>query len=140
MSIRVWMMSTLFLLVACEKAPPEEAILAHIKAMQQAIEARQAGGVLDFIADDFHGSHGLDKEGLRRLLIAQFLRHGHVNMLITNMDVSVGVTVGDKASIKGVVLLTGSDHNIPQEGRLYKITGEWQLRKGNWLLVSLQWE
>lgn len=124
----------------CSKTPPEDAILANVNAIRQAIEAKQSSEVLDFITEDFQGRHGLDKQGVRRLLVMQFLRHANVTILITKMNIHVNTTVPDQASMVAVVLLMGTDHLLPRDGRLYNVTGEWQLRDGNWLLTKLVWK
>lgn len=125
---------------ACSRTPPEEAILSNIKSMQQAAENKEARGAVKYLADNFSGNRGIDKTGLRRILAGVFLRHQNINVAITRMDIEVKTEDPFSAIMNGVVILTGAENILPQDGRVYKVTGEWQLQDDEWILVRAQWE
>lgn len=130
----------ILLLAACGGAGPEAEIRANIASMQEAVEARESGGAVKYLAEHFTGSHGADKQALRRILMAQFLRHQNINVAITRLDISVNEYNPVTARMNAVVLLTGADGLLPRDGELINVSGDWELHEGEWLLVSAQWE
>jgi hypothetical protein len=125
---------------ACSRTPPEEAILSNIKSMQEAAENKEARSAVKYLADNFSGNREIDKTGLRRILAGVFLRHQNINVAITRMDIEVKAEDPFSAMMNGVVILTGAENILPQDGRVYKVSGEWQLQDDEWMLVRAQWE
>lgn len=132
----------LILLIAfgCSKTPPEEAIRANIKAAQQAVEDRDAGDAVEHLAEDFMGNGRWTKRELRRYLTAVFLRHKNIHVMITRLDVEVASGDPNFATMNAVAVATGARNILPQDGRIYKLDGEWRNLDGDWLLVRLNWE
>lgn len=124
----------------CSRTSPEEAIRANIKAAQQAVEERDASDAVEHVAEHFLGNGRLTRQDLRRMLIGIFLRHQNINVVITRMDVNVNPHDPMSADMEGVVVATGAQNLLPQDGRIYKISGEWQDIDGEWMLVRLDWE
>src|SRR5687768_13941080 len=52
-------------LAGCARTPPEEALRASIAAMEQAAEARDADALGEFLAEDFVGPGGMDRDTFR---------------------------------------------------------------------------
>ncbi|HEY3488153.1 MAG TPA: hypothetical protein VGL10_08805 [Gammaproteobacteria bacterium] len=128
------------LAVACSDTPPEQAIRAHITAMQQAVKEKKSAAAVEHLAEHFTGSHGLDKQGLRRMLIGLFVQHRTINVAITRMDITVNEYNPVSAKMEAVVLLTGAQGLLPQDGEILNISGDWELLDGEWLLVNARWE
>jgi hypothetical protein len=136
-------MFVLLLLVpvsACTKTPPQEAILANIQSMQEAAENKEPRKAVEYLAENFAGNHGIDKMGLRRIMAGIFLQHQNINVAITRMNIEINPLDPYRASMDGVVILTGAANILPQDGRMYKVTGEWQLQDDEWMLVQARWE
>ena len=127
-------------LLSCSKSVPEEAILANIESMQQGLEERKASKSIEFMAESFVGSHGLDKKTLRKVLIGQFLRHKNITVVITRMDIEVNPNDPSSATMEGVVVATGADRYLPKDGHIYKVRGDWQQQDDEWVLLRLSWE
>src|SRR5690606_3325309 len=51
------------LAAGCARTPPEQALRDAFGGLQAAIESRDAGDVAGFLAEDFIGPGGLDREG-----------------------------------------------------------------------------
>lgn len=130
----------MLLLASCSKTPPVEAVQANIDAIQLAIEEKNTGAIMQHVLDTFRGNESLDKSNLRKLLAVHFIRHKNINVVITRMDVNHDPKFPFHASMEGVVALTGAENILPQDGRLFKVSGKWQLHDGDWLLDSLNWE
>ena len=131
----------LFSLVsACSKTPAEETILANIHSMQQAAEDKKPRAAVEYLADGFAGNQGVDKMTLRRIMVGLFLRHQNVHVTIPRMDINVNPQDQYSASMEGVVILAGAENILPQDGRMYKVSGDWQYIDGEWMLVRARWE
>lgn len=124
----------------CSETAPEQAIRQQIEALQEAVEERSAGRVIDGLSEQFLGNAQLDKRAMHRLLVGLFLRHKEINLLITKMDISVNPDDPLSAAMHGAAIVTGAQHLIPEDGRVYSVAGHWQKLDGDWLLVSLTWE
>ena len=108
--------------------------------MQQGLEERKASKAIEFLAEEFAGNHGLDKITLRKVLIGQFVQHQNITVVITRMDITVPEHDPYQATMEGVVVATGAKRILPQDGRIYKVKGDWRYIDKEWLLVNLQWE
>lgn len=128
------------MLAACGKTPPEEAILANIKASQKAVENRDAGDAVKYLTDNFSGNRGMDKQELRRLLAVIFLQHKNINVVITRMDIKVNEYDPSTATMEGVVVATGADRLLPSDGRIFKVNGDWILQNDEWRLSKISWQ
>ena len=128
------------LLSSCSKTPPVEAIENNLAVIQAAIEAKNNGDVMEHILDSFRGNEHLDKTNLRKLLAAHFLRHKNINVVVTTMQVEHNPKSPFYAYMHGLVAITGAEHLLPEDGRIFKVSGQWELHDGDWLLAKLDWQ
>lgn len=129
----------LLALGGCGGPPPEQAVRAQIAALQAAIDARDAGGVADLLAEDFIGNDGLDKRGARRLAAGIFLQYRDVSGRIGPVRVELR---GEKDAIARFTVLAtaGSGGLLPQDGQVYEVETAWHLEGSDWRLRSAQWQ
>lgn len=128
------------MLSCSSKTGPEEAIRANINAIAQAVEDKDTGEVLDYVTEQFLGNGRMDKQDLKGLILAYYLRHKKVNVVVTRMDIEVNEYDPYSAKMQGAVLLTGTDRLLPENGRMVNVSGEWQKRGDDWLLARLDWQ
>lgn len=125
------------LLAGCARTPPEEALRARVAALEAAIDARDAGALRGFLADDFIGPGGMDDAGARRLAQGMFLRYRDVGTRLGPLAVELQdrhATVRFDAVVTG-----GAGTLLPQSGQVYDVTTAWRLEDGDWRLVSAEW-
>ena len=127
-------------LQACSKPPAEEQIMQNIKAVQVALENKNTGDVLSFIDDNFSGSHELDKQQLRRLLAAQFLQHKNIQVNVVSLDIRLDEVYQQRAYMDAAVIATGGTRWLPDDGRIWKLEGEWTLTGDGWKLYKMAWK
>ncbi|HEV7609774.1 MAG TPA: hypothetical protein VGO61_20735 [Steroidobacteraceae bacterium] len=73
-----------FLLVACAaKSSDEERVRELIANIEAAAEARDASDVLEYVADDYADSSGVDKQQLRDFLRGYFLAHPKLELVVS---------------------------------------------------------
>jgi hypothetical protein len=71
------------LLAACTaKSSDEEQVRALIDSVEAAAEARDASDVLEYVADDYADSSGLDKPQLQNFLRGYFLAHPRLELVV----------------------------------------------------------
>jgi hypothetical protein len=116
---------SILLLAACGGAGPEAEIRENIAYMQQAVEDRESGASVKYLAEHFTGA---------------LLRHQKINVAITRLDISVNEYNPVTARMNAVVIVTGADGLLPRDGDLINVSGDWELHSGEWLLVNAQWE
>lgn len=134
------LLSLILLLPACGGAGPEAEIRENIASMQEAVEARESGAAVEYLAEHFSGPHGAGKQDVRRLLLAHFLQHRKINVTITRLDISVNEYNPVTAQMEAVAIVTGADGLLPRNGEILNISGDWELHDGEWLLVGARWE
>lgn len=122
----------------CRRVPEEQRLREAIAAMEQAAEARQPGAVVEWVSDDFVGSHGLDREQLRRLLQARMFGRAAVGVTLGPLQVELQDSY---ATVRFVALLTGGSGGLlPDQARGYRVTSEWRLEDGDWRVHRADWE
>ncbi|GMR09077.1 MAG: hypothetical protein BMS9Abin26_2090 [Gammaproteobacteria bacterium] len=127
----------LFFFAGCEKTPDEVLLRQNITDMQTALEQRQAGDFLQHVAEDYQDNYGQDIKSLKRLLLANFIRHSNINTFINNIEVTIS---GGTATITFTATLTGGQGLIPDSGRIYTVITKWRKQSSDWLLFSARWE
>lgn len=121
----------------CARTPPEQALRARVAALEQAIDARDAGALREFLADDFIGPGGMDDTGARRLAQGIFLRYRDIGTRLGPLEVKVQDA---HARVEFDALVTGgAGALLPQSGRVYDVRTAWRLEDGEWRLVSAEW-
>ena len=127
------------LVSGCRKDDPEQAVRHHVEAMQQAIDARDAGDVEALLAEDFIGNDGLDRRGARQLAAGMFLRYRDAGARIG--PVSVELRGESEAIARFSVLATGGDGGLlPEHGQVYQVETGWRLVDGEWRLLNAGWK
>lgn len=136
----LWPLLLLLLLtpLGCHRTPPEQRLHETVIALQAALEARDAAGTRDVLADDFVGPDGMDRDAAAAMARLVFLRHRNVAVSLGPMR----TTLQDShATVAFTALVTGGQGGLlPESGRIYHVRSGWRLEAGEWKLTSAQWE
>ena len=124
------------LIPACQRDDAQAALRATVQRMQQALEERQPQAFLQHIDPSFNGPEGLDKDGLHRLLVYEFLRNSRIGVSITHADYEFALP---RARVIIHALARGGAGVIPQRLQSYRIDTDWLRTDSDWLLVGAQW-
>src|SRR3546814_8266405 len=102
----------------CRRESAEQALRGDIASLQAAIESRDAGEMAGFLAEDFVGNDGLDRDGAQRLAAVYFMRNASIGVTPGPLDVEMQ---GDHATVRTTVVLTGgSGALLPERGRVHR--------------------
>ena len=128
----------LLLVSACSRSDPEQAVRAQVDALQQAIDARDAGAVEDLLAEDFIGNEGMDRRGAKQLAAGVFLRHREIGARLGPVTVEPR---GEREAIArfSVLATGGSGGLLPEQGQVYQVQTGWRLQDGDWKLLNASW-
>lgn len=133
-----WLLALLSLLLACAGTAPEQALREAVAGLQSAIEARDASSLQSYLADDFIGPDGLDRNGARRLATAYLMRHDRVGVIVGPLEIRLQQR---HASVAFTATLTGrAQHRLPDAARIYAVQTGWRMEAGEWKLTSAAWE
>jgi hypothetical protein len=126
------------LLVGCARAPAEQRLREALSGLQNAIEAREVGQAIDFVADDFIGRDGLDREGARGLLRLQVIRHQQLGLSFGPYEITLQ---GERATVRFTAVATGgSGAMLPESARVWQVETGWREEQGQWRLISADWK
>ena len=125
------------MLAGCSRTPPEEALREAMEGVHAAIEGKDARGLAGFLAEDFIGPGGLDRDGARRLAALHFIQHGSVGVLPGPLDIELQDA---HARVRfSAVLSGGSGRLLPDSARAWQVDTGWRLVDGDWLMTSADW-
>ena len=135
---RLACMGLLLVVSACSRSDPEQAVRAQVDALQQAIDARDAGAVEDLLAEDFIGNEGMDRRGAKQLAAGVFLRHREIGARLGPVTVEPR---GEREAIArfSVLATGGSGGLLPEQGQVYQVQTGWRLQDGDWKLLNASW-
>ena len=135
---RLACMGLLLIVSACSRSDPEQAVRAQLEALQQAIDARDAGAVEDLLAEDFIGNEGMDRRGAKQLAVGVFLRHREIGARLGPVTVELR---GEREAIArfSVLATGGSGGLLPEQGQVYQVQTGWRLQDGDWKLLNASW-
>lgn len=127
----------LMALAACSPTPPEQRLRESMAGLQASLEARDAAGISEWLAEDFVGPDGLDREGARRLARMMFLRHRDVGAGLGPAEVTLQeghATVRFTAALSG-----GSGRMLPDAMQVFDVETGWREDDGEWRMTSARW-
>lgn len=126
------------IMAACAKTPPEQALRDAVAGLQAAVEARDASAVQSFLAEDFIGPDGLDRDGARRMATLYLMRHDNIGITVGPLAVQMQE---NHARVDFAAALTGgSDRLLPESGQVYAVRSGWRIEDGDWKMTSVSWE
>ena len=128
----------LALLAGCSEVPAETALRQQLQAIQEGIEEKQPGDVVELIAEEFATAKGQDKRWIQRTLTLQMLRKEKINILLSQINVSIHDPKNASATFNAVV--TGGQGLIPDEGAIYRVTTNWRIYDNEWQLIYAEWD
>ena len=128
------------LLGGCTKSDPQAALEAAAQQLQDNLEAKDTGAVLEQLHPQFSAQQQYDRAWAQRTMALLFLRHKQVKVLALSQSSRIDPTYGSKGYTEAQVAMTGAEGLIPDSARHYSVKLEWWLEDGEWQLARLDWE
>jgi hypothetical protein len=122
----------------CSRESPQAELEAAVRKLQDGLEARSTGAVLDQLSPDFRARSELDREWAKRTMALMFLQNADVKVVALSQKSRVnGETSGET---EAQVLLTGGRSLIPERASPYTVKLQWRREGRQWRLLGLDWE
>ncbi|MOA26812.1 hypothetical protein D3C78_1476380 [compost metagenome] len=130
----------LSLLGGCTQSDPQAALEAAVQQLQDNLEAKDTGAVLEQLQPQFSAQQQYDRAWVQRTMALLFLRHKQVKVLALSQSSRIDPTYSSKGHTEAQVAMTGAEGLIPDSARHYSVKLEWWLEDGEWRLARLDWE
>lgn len=105
--------------------------------MQADAEARDARAVAGHLSEEFIGPQGMGRDDFRRMLAVVWLRDKAAGAAVGPLDVEV---TGDHARVAFTLAGRGGEGWMPDRAQVYRVRSAWRLERGEWRLLSAEWE
>ena len=130
----------LLALTGCGKDDPRAQLDAAVKHLQDNLEAKNSGAVIDQLASDFRANGEFDRDWARRTMTLMFLRHQQVRVILLSSESRVDPTYANRGHTDAQVALTGAENLIPDSAGHYSVKLEWWRDGAEWKLARLDWQ
>lgn len=128
----------LLAVTGCSRDNPQAELEAAVQTLQDNLEARRTGAVLDQLAVDFQARSEFDREWAKRTMTVLFLQNANVGVVALKRTSRVtGETSGETDA---QVVLAGGQGLLPERASPYSVKLQWRREGRNWRLARLDWE
>jgi hypothetical protein len=127
-------------LTACSKDDPQVSLEAAVQQLQDQIEARDTGAVMDLLDAKFRAQDGYDADWARKTMTLMFLRYAQVKVIAVSRNSRIDPPGSPIGLTEAQVVVTGAQGLIPERVTPYAVTLEWRREGADWKLRDLRWE
>jgi len=134
----LFLLAALALFAACKRTPDEVQIRNAIDTMVRAVETRDNRAFLTHVSEGYRDHEGRDRNGLRQMLLANFMQNQNIRIFVTGTT----VTLRDgRAEVQLNAQLTSGEQLIADRRfGSYRVRSLWQRQDGDWRLYHAEWE
>mgnify|MGYP006204184717 CR=1 FL=1 len=119
-------LSTSLLLAGCAKDDPQASLEAAVQQLQDHIEAKKKGAVMDMLHTRFRAQAELDREWADRTMTLLILRYPNVKVVAVTRRSQVDPATPLTGQTEAQVVLSGAQGLIPERVAPYAITMRWR--------------
>jgi len=128
------------LLAGCGRDDPQAALEAAVQQLQEHLQAKRRGAVLEQLHPQFAAQRQHDRDWAKRSMSLLFLRHQNVRVIAFSKDSRIDPSYPEKGHTEARVALSGGAGLIPEQAAHYRVRLEWWRDAGEWKLARLNWE
>jgi hypothetical protein len=138
---RLWIVAlALTLITGCSRSDPQAALEAAVQQLQDNLEGKRSGDVMEQLHPEFRAQQQDDREWAKRTLLGLFLRYQNVRVIALSNTSSIDPSVSTKGYTKAQVAVTGAQGLIPDNANHYSVKLEWWLEGDDWKLARIDWK
>lgn len=128
-------------LVGCNRSDdPQTSLDAAVRQLQDHLEAKKTGDVLDQLHAKFRAQQEFDRDWAKRTMTSLFLQHQQVKIVALSQRSIVDPKARDFGLTDAQVVLTGAQGLIPDQVAPYRVQLRWQRDGKAWKLIALDWQ
>lgn len=135
----MWLLVPL-LLAGCGKADPQAALAAAVQTLQDNLEAKKTGAVMDQLHASFQAGEGMDREWAKRTMTLMFMRYANIRIIAVTRNSRIDAGSSLVGHTEAQVVVTGAQGLIPERATPYAVKLQWRLDGSDWKLIELKWE
>jgi hypothetical protein len=124
----------------CTRDDPLASLEAAVQQLQDDLEAKRTGAVMNRLAPAFQAQGELDRSWAERALLLRFSQHAKVNIIALTRSSHLAPNSQTLGFTQAQVVLTGAQDLVPEQATSYTISLQWQRDGSQWKLLSLVWE
>jgi len=122
----------------CSRDNPQAELEAPVQTLQDNLEVKRAGAVLEQLAADFQAQSEFDREWAKRTMTVLSLQNANVKVMApTRSSRITGETSGETDA---QVVLAGGQGLLPERASPYMVKLQWRRENRRWRLARLDWE
>lgn len=125
---------------ACSKDDPQARLETTVRQLQENIEAKDAGAVMDLVDERFRMQGDLDADRARKTMMGVFYRYANIKVFAVGHQTRIDPASPLTGYTEAQVLVTGAQGLIPERATPYSVRMEWRLVDKDWKLYDLKWE
>jgi len=135
---QLWLLAALAGLGACQRTPDDVAVRNTIIGMAKAVEAKDSRAFLAHISESYRDHDGRDRNGLRQLLLANFVQNQNIVVLVSDIVIELR---DNRADVHLTARLT-SGKQLLADRRFgsYRVHTLWQRTGGDWQIYQAEWQ
>jgi len=130
----------IILLMGCQKNDPQAALEEAVKQLQDNLENKRTGAVLEQLTADFRTQAGDDRNWARQTMMGLFMRYKNIRIVAPTKRSWIDSAIRSRGFTEASVGLSGAEGLLPDSARLYQARLEWRLDDGKWKLARLAWQ
>lgn len=127
-------------LAGCGKTDPKTALDAAVQQLQDNLEAKKTGDVMDQLHASFQAGEGMDRDWAKRTMTLMFMRYANIKILAVSRNSRIDSGSSQVGHTEAKVVVTGAQGLIPERAEPYAVTLQWRLDGSTWKLSELRWE
>lgn len=127
-------------LAGCGKTDPQAALEAAVQRLQDNLEARKTGDVMDQLHANFQAGEGMDRAWAQRTMALMFMRYTNIRIIAVTRSSRIDSGSSQVGHTEAKVLVTGAQGLIPERAEPYAVRLQWRLDGQDWKLIELHWE
>lgn len=138
----LWTLSLLLplLLAGCGKSDPQASLEAAVQKLQDNLEAKKTGAVMDQLHPGFQAGEGMDREWARKTMTLMFMRYANIKIIAVTRSSRIDSGSSQVGHTEAKVVVTGAQGLIPERAEPYSVQLQWRLDGRDWKLIELHWE
>jgi hypothetical protein len=133
-------LSSSLMLAGCARDDPQASLEAAVQQLQDHIEAKRTGAVMDMLHPRFRAQAELDREWAQKTMTLLFLRYPNVKVVAVTRRSRVDPATPLTGQTEAQVVLSGAQGLIPERVAPYAINLRWRREGDDWKLLDLEWQ
>ena len=123
-------------LSGCAQSVDEKKITNNINEMRAAIQNHDRNVFMKHVAPRYRGQRHGNRAGLERFVIQQLNQNKFIYIHLADISIEISSGIARVIFYAGTA---GGPNQIPEHGKLFKVTTNWKEFEGYWQLTNAKW-